>query len=107
MHRMQRLRFLATPRGMRVAAARQAERRGGADHRFVLGGLRLVGGRVVLMAVEQGPAFNILRPVQLTDRPAAFYRWRTRQAATQFRDRWGLADLHVYDLDFADVLPAS
>lgn len=105
MHRRQRLAFIATPKGMRVAHRVQSERRGGNDHRFVLGGLRLSGGRVVLKAVEMGAAYNILRPIQLTESAQFFYRWRTRQAATQFRDRWRLADLHVYDLDFADVLP--
>lgn len=45
------------------------------------------------------------RPPILTSDPQRFCRWRTRQAATQFKNRWRLEDLHVYDIQFADVLP--
>lgn len=107
MNRRQRLRQLATPRGMRRAARVQDERRGGVDHVYVVGGLRLVGGRIVLMCVEMGAAWNIIRPIQLTSEARSFYRWRTKQAATQFAARWGLGDLHVYNLDYADVLPGA
>jgi hypothetical protein len=107
MNRRARLKWLCTDEGRRVAAATARRRRGGLDHRFVLGGLRLVeGGRIELHAVEMGPAWNIVRPVQLTADAARFYCWRTRQAATQFMLRWELADVHVFDLQWADVLPA-
>ena len=105
-NRRARLRALATPEGMRVAAAVQAQRRGGLDHRFVVGQFFLVGGRVVLHAVRMGAAFDIPRPLQFTDDAAFFYRWRTRQAAHQFAVRWSIAEFHVVDLAFLDVLPA-
>lgn len=109
MDRRKRLRWLATPEGMRSAALTQEQRR--QPGRFVVGGLRLIDGRVVLHAVEQGPAFNIIRDLKgrplIGDQAQAWYRWRTRQAATQFVGRWGLEDLHVFDLDWADVLSGS
>lgn len=93
---------------MRAAAKVQADRRGDvATHRFVVGGFRLVEGAVVLFAVEQGPAFDIVRPVRLTSTAAAFYRWRTKQAAHQFHTLHQLADVHVIDLGFLDVLDGS
>jgi len=106
MNRRNRLRALCTPKGMRTAALTQRQRRGAADHRFVLGGLRMVQSRIELRGVEMGPAWNIIRPIALTSDVDRFYRWRTRQAATQFMHRWALADLHVFDLGWADVLPA-
>lgn len=89
---------------MAAAALMQRQRRGGTDHRFVVGTFYLVGDRVVLHAVECGPAYDVPRPPVLTDDARRFNRWRTRQAAHQFCQRWHLDDCHVVDLHFLDVL---
>ena len=89
---------------MAAAALTQRKRRGDATtHRFVLGGFRMDRGTIVLYAVEQGPALNILRPVKLTCHAAAMC-WRTKQAAHQFQVRHGVVDVHVVDVGFLDVL---
>ena len=60
MHRHERLKFLATKKGMAAAARVQAKRRGqGEDHRYVLGAFFLEAGQVVLRAVECGPALDV------------------------------------------------
>lgn len=92
---------------MSKAAKVQRLRRGDyKSHRFVVGNFALEAGRVVLRCVYMGRAYDVPRPPVFTTDATCFYRWRTRQAATQFRDRWGL-DAHVYDLHFMDVLPAA
>lgn len=92
-----------TPAGIRAAAARKYATL--ADRRFVVGGLRMIAGRVVLLAVATyGDGRAICRPIRLTDQARTWHRWRTRQAADQFAKRHRLADVHVYDLNFADVL---
>ena len=106
MHRMERLRRLATKRGMARAARVQKQRRGAGDHRYVLGSFFLDGRRVILRAVECGPGWDIKRPLSLTDDCQFFYRWRTRQAADQFKTRWKVAGVHVWDLAFLQVLAA-
>lgn len=57
-HRSKHLLMIQTPRGMAIAAAATARRRGQPnEHRFIIGGLRHVGPAIVLMAVYEGPAF--------------------------------------------------
>jgi hypothetical protein len=105
-NRRERIRRLTTPEGMRAAALRQQQRRGEGDHVHVIGGLRSRGGLVVLMAIEADHALAIVRPLRLTADTTRWNRWRTRQAATQFIARHQLADVHVLNLDWHDVLPA-
>ena len=99
-----RSRRWGTAEGRVEACLIRDQRRGGQD-RFLIGGLRLLAdGRVALVAVA-GNHVDVCRPVQFTDRPAWWAFWRTRQAATQFRDRHGLGERwHVYDRRWADVL---
>ena len=105
-NRRDRIRRLTTTAGMRTAALTQQQRRGTAEtHRLVVGGFRMAEGRVTLYAVEQGPALDIVRPIRLTNEAARFYCWRTKQAARQFAARHELADVHVVDLRWLDVLP--
>ena len=102
------LRRIQTPEGMAAAALRRDQRRGGHDHRFLAG--RFVfefDERVLLEAIEMGPAWDIVRPVRFTSCARLWYRWRTRQAAQQFIDRWSIRDVRTLDLDFLDVLPAA
>lgn len=93
---------------MRAAALTQRQRRGDdTTHVYVVGGMRLIGNAITLAAVEQGPALNIIRPIQLTPDARRMYRWRTKQAASQFIDRHTLADLHVFNLAWLDILHAG
>lgn len=93
---------------MRAAALTAAKRRGNANtHALVLGHHRLTAGVITLWAVAQGHALDILRPIQMTDKPQHMYRWRTVQAASQFRDRHEIADAHVINLHWLDVLPPN
>ncbi|HEV2293808.1 MAG TPA: hypothetical protein VGR35_08120 [Tepidisphaeraceae bacterium] len=56
------------------------------------------------MAIEQGPALDILRPLRVTENADLMYRWRTKQAASQFVARHGIMDVHVFNLSWLDVL---
>lgn len=102
--RRDRLKWLATPKGMATAALTQKQRRGGTDHRMVIGSFRMRDRRVTLYAVECGPSFDIPRPIRLTSDSARWNRWRTRQAASEFVKRWTIPNVHVIDLDWIDVL---
>lgn len=102
MNRRQRLRRLATIPGMKEAAAVQAERRGDGSHPYVVGHFCKVNGRVMLRCVYAGPAYDIPRPPAFTYEAERFNRWRTRQAAHQFVQRWKL-DAHVFDIGYLDV----
>lgn len=104
MSRRQRLKWLCTKKGRKIAAATQAERRGGNDHRYVVGRFVLAGTAVMLECVYCGIAWDIPRPPVFTRQAERFNRWRTRQAAHQFAVRYKL-DCHVIDLGFLDVLP--
>lgn len=93
---------------MRAAALKQSKRKGtDKTHTHVLGGMRLLAGRIVLFAVEQGHAQNIVRPIRLTDQWPLMYKWRTKQAASQFMHRHELPDLHLFDTHYMDILPAA
>jgi hypothetical protein len=90
---------------MKRAALIQAKRRGTINtHKLVLGSFRLSKGVITLFAIEQGDALNIIRPIQFTDEPARMYRWRTIQAASQFKDRHDIQDTHVVNVHWLDVL---
>lgn len=108
MNRTAHLRKLATPAGMKAAALTQSKRRGDyKTHPYVVGGLRLINNCIVLVAVEKGAAWNIIRPIRLTANATLQYRWRTKQAAAQFIDRHQLPDLHVWHTGWLDILPWS
>lgn len=108
MNRLARLKFICTPAGMRHAARVQQLRRGRLnEHRYVVGSFALVEGRVQLWCVEMGAAYEVPRPPRLTCEAKRYCRWRTRQAAHQFARRWQLADCHVVDLHWLDVLPGG
>lgn len=88
---------------MKAAAAIQHKRRHRGDFKFVVGRFFLAAdGSISLRAVYCGPAFDIPRPPGFTSQAARFNRWRTPQAAAQFRDRHRL-DAHVIDLAYLDV----
>ena len=73
MDRTSHLRMIRTRRGRATAAAAQARRRGVREcHRFVIGSLIRVDGKITLHCVYCGPAYDVPRPPVFTTDPDRF-----------------------------------
>lgn len=93
---------------MKKAAAETAKRRGERlEHQYLIGRFELHGTRVLLACIKADAAYHI-HENELTNDATFFARWRTKQAAWQWKQlRPQHNELHLIHLGYLDVVKTT